>query len=58
MLSPTCVAVQLYLVLMEIEEMDRMKSGYRSEEDDRRNLEKKQKKVEYMYAQLEEFCPP
>nr|CBN81394.1 Protein PAT1 homolog 1 [Dicentrarchus labrax] len=47
----------LFIVLLEVEETERMKTTVLSEEEERRLMEKTQKKVEHIYSQLQHHDP-
>ncbi|XP_051272611.1 protein PAT1 homolog 2 isoform X2 [Dicentrarchus labrax] len=48
---------KLFIVLLEVEETERMKTTVLSEEEERRLMEKTQKKVEHIYSQLQHHDP-
>ncbi|XP_070783174.1 protein PAT1 homolog 2 [Enoplosus armatus] len=48
---------KLYIVLLEVEETERMKTTVLSEAEERRLMEKRQRKVEHIYSQLQHHDP-
>ncbi|KAM7381696.1 hypothetical protein PAMA_012505 [Pampus argenteus] len=48
---------KLFIVLLEVEEKERMKTTVLSEEEERRLMEKTQRKVEHIYSQLKHHDP-
>nr|XP_020478966.1 protein PAT1 homolog 2 isoform X2 [Monopterus albus] len=48
---------KLFIILLEVEEMERTKTRVSSEADERRLTEKTQKKVEHIYSQLQHHGP-
>lgn len=49
--------LQLFMVLLEVEETERMKTPLLSEAEERRLVEKIQRKVEHIYSQLQHHNP-
>ncbi|RVE59529.1 hypothetical protein OJAV_G00189500 [Oryzias javanicus] len=49
---------KLFIVLLEVEETERMKTTVLSESEERRLLEKTQRKVEHIYSQLQHHNSP
>lgn len=49
--------LQLFMVLLEVEETERMKTPLLSEAEERRLMEKIQRKVEHIYSQLQHHNP-
>lgn len=50
---PSPLPLQLFMVLLEVEETERMKTTVLSEAEERRLTEKSQEKVEHIYFQLQ-----
>ncbi|KAF7659528.1 hypothetical protein LDENG_00296130 [Lucifuga dentata] len=48
---------KLFIVLLEVEETDRMKSTVLAEAEERKLVEKNQRKLEYIYSQLKHHDP-
>lgn len=57
MVTPACSTLQLFIVLLEVEETERMKTTVLSEAEERRLMEKRQRKVEHIYSQLQHHNP-
>lgn len=49
--------MQLFIVLLEVEEAERMKTTVQSEVEERRLMEKTQRKVELIYSGLQHNNP-
>lgn len=49
----TCSALQLFIVLLEVEETKRMKTKVLPEAEEQRLMEETQRKVEHIYSQLQ-----
>ncbi|KAM9336646.1 protein PAT1 homolog 2 [Symphorus nematophorus] len=48
---------KLFMILLEVEESERMKTAVLSEAEERRLMEKTQRKVEYIYSELQHHDP-
>lgn len=48
-----CSALQLFIVLLEVEETKRMKTKVLPEAEEQRLMEETQRKVEHIYSQLQ-----
>lgn len=48
-----CSALQLFIVLLEVEETDRMKTTALPEAEEKKLVEETQRKVEHIYSQLQ-----
>lgn len=48
---------QLFVVLLDVEEAERMKTTVLMEEEERRLMKKSQRKVEHIYSQLQHPDP-
>lgn len=55
--SHTCSVLQLFIVLLEVEETERMKTTVSTEAEEQRLLEKTQRKIEHIYSQLKHHDP-
>ena len=55
--ADTRSALQLFIVLLEVEETDRMKTAVLSEAEERKLVEETQKKVEHIYSQMQHHNP-
>lgn len=54
---PILVKLQLFIVLLEVEELDRLKTTVLSETEEKRLTEEKQKKVDHIYSQVQHHNP-
>lgn len=52
-LPTRCSALQLFIVLLEVEETDRMKTTVLPEAEEKRLVEETQRKVDHIYSQLQ-----
>lgn len=55
--TDTCSALQLFIILLEVEEKDRMKTTVLPEAEEKRLMEETQRKVEQIYSQLQHHDP-
>ena len=53
----TYCVLQLFMALLEVEETERMKTTVSSETEERRVMEKTQRKVEHIYSQMQKHDP-